>query len=461
MPADDSPAVLVARFLRANNYSETLEAFLAEAGLPPDAGTVSRNSFTLEKLLDEKRTFDLSVRFEKLGENDNDTETGWRRDAPSKRTIVSTLPSTSNILHTSFESLCPSDSQTPTAVILATTADRRLNVIALPSLALDKTSTGLQDSPVLSYAVLDANHVLAASMSGQLTLAENLSHVLDRRRDHTKYIVKVVTYRLDDDACTILVATAGWDAKIHIYRLTMEQTSNPAIPEPFSTITLPSNPEALQFLPHPESGDPILIVTRRDSSFLYYYTLDTPPRLLGRQNLAPHSNAWVAFTPSAIALSPTDPSLLAIATSAVPHMKLIITRLLIPPIVTPTDVPSVSQAAQARAEMLVQDREAAAIQIHCSTLAPQTPYSTPALVWRPDGSGLWVNSDDGVIRGFERTTGKHVVTLAGHEPGTKVRCLASSFVEVEGRREEWLVSGGFDQKLIVWKPETEEAAAAS
>ncbi|KAF4554157.1 Hypothetical protein D9617_5g070340 [Elsinoe fawcettii] len=454
MPADDSPAMLVARFLRASNYIETLEAFIAEAGLPPDAGTASRNSFTIEKLLEEKRTFDLSTRFEKLGTEDEATATGWKAGAPALPTVVSTLPSTSNILHTSFEFLTNAGSQTATHVLLATTADRRLNMVNVPSLALDTTSTTIQDSPILSCAALDARHILAASMSGQLILARDTTQVLDRRRDHAKYIVKVATYHADDPPCTTWLATAGWDAKVHLYRIRLGDISGLTLSDPVSTITLPSNPEALQFVAHPESGEPILIVTRRDSSFLYYYTVSADARLLGRQNLAPHSNAWVAFTPSAIALCPTDASLLAVATSAVPHMKLILVRMLIPPSTGADPVPAHdSRASQARAELASQDREVAAIQIHCSTLAPQTPYSTPALVWRPDGSGVWVNSDDGVIRGFEASSGKHMTTLKGHDVGSKIRCLASAFVDIDGTRQEWLASGGFDQKLVVWKPD--------
>ncbi|KAG8627009.1 hypothetical protein KVT40_004492 [Elsinoe batatas] len=457
MPADDSPAMLVARFLRASNYTETLDAFISEAGLPADAGTTSRNSFTLEKLLEEKRTFDLSTQFEKLGTDENDLETGWRANAPSLPTVVSTLPSTSNILHTSFEILTNAASHAAVPVLLATTADRRLNVVDLPSLTLDTSSTTIQDSPILSCASIDTRHLLAASMSGQLTLAKDTTHVLDRRRDHAKYIVRIATYQPKDPPCTTWLATAGWDAKVHLYRLDVGATTDLKLPDPVSTITLPSNPEALQFITHPESKEPILIVTRRDSSFLHYYLVspEGTTRLLGRQNLAPHSNAWVAFTPSAIALSPTDPSLLAIATSAVPHMKLIITRLLIPPTTAGLSDQSFDTAAsQARADLALQDRELAAIQIHCSTLAPQTPYSTPALAWRPDGSGVWVNSDDGVVRGFEASTGKHVATLKGHEAGSKIRCLAAGFVEIEeGTREEWLATGGFDQKLIVWKPD--------
>lgn len=69
------------------------------------------------------------------------------------------------------------------------------------------------------------------------------------------------------------------------------------------------------------------------------------------------------------------------------------------------------------------------------------------------GSGVWVNSDDGVLRGIEVSTGKVVATLkGGHDAGSKIRCLCTGMVTVDDMQEEWLVSGGFDQKLIVWKP---------
>ena len=343
----------------------------------------------------------------------------------------------------------------------------------MPSGTLDASLTTIHDSPILSCAVLVNKLMLSTSMSGQMGLSDLMGNVLDKRRDHTKYIVHITTFH---DADGFWVATAGWDAKVHVYKIASSADAMPSnqIGAPSASITLSSNPESILFIPHPDSAQPILIVTRRDSTFLYYYTTEAEPRLLGRQNLAPHSNAWIAFTPSAIAISPTDSSLLAVATSAVPHMKLIIVRLMIPPINGETSAPvpvtsataavraslldevdasAPTQASQAREALALQDREAAAILIHCTTLAPQTPYSTPALAWRPDGTGVWVNSDDGVVRGIETVSGKIVSTLRGHEPGSKIRCLCAGKVEKEdGSFEELLVSGGFDQKLVIWRP---------
>jgi hypothetical protein len=51
---------------------ESYEAFVREAGLPDSAGTTSKGDLTLETLLEEKRVFDVSVRFEKLGADDGE-----------------------------------------------------------------------------------------------------------------------------------------------------------------------------------------------------------------------------------------------------------------------------------------------------------------------------------------------------------------------------------------------------
>lgn len=139
-------------------------------------------------------------------------------------------------------------------------------------------------------------------------------------------------------------------------------------------------------------------------------------------------------------------------------MKLLIVKLLLPPTRSSglaTEIGSgpdglVTQASQARAELAIADKEEAAILVNVSTLAPQTSYSTPHLVWRPDGSGVYVSSDDGIVRGIEAKSGKLISSLQAHEPDSKIRCLWAGYIMNDDEKTECLVSGGFDQKLIVW-----------
>lgn len=223
--------------------------------------------------------------------------------------------------------------------------------------------------------------LITASMSGQLIASDLEGNIIDMRRDHSKYIVKAaVLHESEHD----IIATAGWDCKVNFYTSTDHASFK--FGEPVATIILPTKPEAMLLVRHPDSLEPILIIARTDSNFLYFYTTENEPRMLGKQNLAPHSNAWVAFTPSALAACPSDPTLLAVGTNSLPHMKLLIVRLLVPPFTTPapsaapvlvrrsllddTLVPE-TQATQARAALAIADREAAAIQIHANTMAPQ------------------------------------------------------------------------------------------
>lgn len=351
-----------------------------------------------------------------------------------------------------------------------TTADRRLHLIdpSTPSFPVAHSYSSFQDSPILDLLVIHHKYLLAASMSGTLLLYHTESdRILEKRKDHSKYIVKLSTW---SDGTSTVIASAGWDSKVNLYRLILDDGPDPKLGEPFAAMTLPSIPETLLFVRSPDTSRPVLLLTRRDSAFLYYYAVPSPTvesteiTLLGRQNLAPHSNAWVAFTPSDVQVSPVDDLLAAVATSSIPHMKLLIVRLLIPPEQVSSDITDpgldpepATQASQARAELLVHDREEAAITVNINTMAPQTAYSTPRLVWRPDGSGVYVSSDDGIVRGFEASTGKVVTALEAHEPGSKLRCLWAGSVKVgsssdsDGAREnEYLLSGGFDQRLILW-----------
>lgn len=412
---------------------------------------------TIEKILEEKQIFDLSLRFEKVGAGDDQ---GWNRvTAPSEPHQV-TLPTAANILHVSLESFENEEPASPRQLLLATTADRRLNLIIPDStFTILKSVSHLQDSPILSCIPVGSKYLttISSGMSGQVILYDHdEDKVLDERRDHKKYAVKV---DIRADGLVTWVATAGWDAKIYLYR--MSQEGKQRLGASVASITLATNPETIRFVQHPDHQDPILVVTRRDSTSLYYYSIFTPEgsastplptelRLLGSQNLSPHSNAWIAFSPSSIAVCPTDPTLIAVATSSIPHMKLILVRLLVPHVSASDASPTTTtQASQARANLAIQDKEDAAIKVHVSTMAPQTPYSTPQVVWRPDGSGVWVNGDDGVLRGLEAKTGKVVATLkGGHEAGSKIRSIWCGMVE----GQEWVVSGGFDRRLVVWKP---------
>ncbi|KAF2856734.1 hypothetical protein T440DRAFT_383583 [Plenodomus tracheiphilus IPT5] len=458
-----SAAELIAHYLRANGYTETLTSFVKEAGLPPDIGSSAEEIVTIETILQEKKTFDLSLNFEKLGVNDADR--GWTVRAPDRPSTINTLPTRSNILSVNVLPLSLTTATEVQPYVAVTTADRQLHLLNpdTPNFDLVQSYSSFQDSPALDVVAIGSRYLLVASMSGKLTLFDvSRGTSVDQRQDHTKYLVKLAVFL---EGNSYMIASAGWDAKVFFYKL--DVTADHPRLEPFTNLVLPSIPETILFLEPLEGHLPILLVARRDSTFLHYYLVDTSDpsgvSLLGQQNLAPHSNAWIAFTPADVQICPSDPYLVAVATSSTPHMKLLVVRLLLPPhqrlpvgiadsdqnVVEPS-----TQASQARAELIIADREERAILINANTLAPQTSYSTPRIVWRPDGSGVYVSSDDGIVRGIETKSGKIIASLKAHEPGSKLRCLWAGHImtkNVDATDSEYLISGGFDQSLILWR----------
>lgn len=395
---------------------------------------------------------------------------------PAQGTFESlVLPNTEHANVLSINTYEDSDSQIR---IITTTSDRHLHMYgntpkSSQSYEIERfaTCTTTSDSPILSSAPIYTwkekdgttiknekgipNMMLITSMTGSISLVRlPEGKVLASRKDHSKYCIKVATSKN-----AVWMATAGWDKSIYIYAA----PTGPKLGTPIAKAVLESNPENIIFVAHPLTGEDILLVSRRDSTYLSFYRLPeiAPPgeeitdpavlTLMGRQNLTPHSNSWNLFTPSHFALSPIHNDIIAIATSTTPHMKVIIARLLFPTstVTTPSPLDNPNEARQALA---LQNKEDAAILIQTNALAPQTSYSTPMLAWRPDGSGVWVNGDDGAIRGIEARTGKVVVTLTGgHDPAVKIRCLWAGRGE-DG--QEWLCSGGFDKKAILWYPQS-------
>ena len=156
-------------------------------------------------------------------------------------------------------------------------------MLNVPSCRLEDSFTNLQDSPILSCAIVGGNYFLTGSMSGQITISNLAGEIVARRRDHNKYVVQIVTLQSGE---TTWIATAGWDAKVQLYKLGRAD-ARPALSEPYATISLQTNPGAILFIEHPENGHPLLVVTRRDSTHLYYYSTEPESILIGKQNIAP------------------------------------------------------------------------------------------------------------------------------------------------------------------------------
>jgi hypothetical protein len=362
------------------------------------------------------------------------------------------LPLSGNVLQVGLVHLRTGGSDEPARVfkLVSTVADRRVRLMPLGSEDESEVRGFVAQSSVLSYTVVLERFLLYLDITGTLGVYDAMtSTVVSKQKYHTKYGVRIIT---ETSPLGLLVATAGWDRKVQVAFLDTNRGGDftGQLPLPAASLMLDSVVDDVLFRRNVDTGQLFLIVTRRDSCFLYYYSVDDSSHdvklaLAGKQNLAPYANSWNTFSPACIRPCPTDSGLIAVAMSSVPHMKLLFVRLLFPgTVIAARESPLDHLSSDLSSKEDSGSQEAMAILVQCNTMVGQTQYSVPQVTWRPDGSGVWVNSDDGLIKGID-LTGKVMSTLNGHV-GSRVRCLFAGMLS--GR--EVLMSGAFDQKVITW-----------
>ncbi|KAK6544270.1 hypothetical protein TWF694_000972 [Orbilia ellipsospora] len=462
MPAGDSPDVLVARFLRANNFKETFEAFVRETNLTPESITNNSTDLTIEQILEEKKLYDLAVRFEKLTTSIGDVD--FAVPYPNTPTSLTTLSSASNILSLTLTSLFIDDS--PRQVIISTTSDKALRIYsAKKPHDLIQTIAGLHTGPILCVLPIAQRWLITASMSRDIAISDIKGDVLHRWEGHGKYIVKLaisepLTLESSEAEEVRYIAAASYDKSLSVHKLRIPLARSSTSEEEGEERgeSKPPSLELLQMLKFPDTVEDVifskdfsdsqnstktlLVATIRDSAYLHIYSsINTAPAssssssssstnqpftFLSKTPLNATSTTWLTYTPTSLSPHPQHPHLLALITSSLPAPKLILYNL----------------------QTFTVEKEFA-VPINLSA------YSTGIVTWRGDAnaSGVWVNGDDGLVKGVEVKSGKVMVELKGHE-GRKVRCLVAGIVAGNGdggEEEEVMVSGGFDGGLKVWR----------
>lgn len=239
--------------------------------------------------------------------------------------------------------------------ILVTEADRSLRIFDFYTFDLLKVYLHIHSSPILMLEVLDESNIMTGGMDGRLVISTpSTGEVTVELKDHFKYLVKIAISKDHK-----YVATAGYDKKVHVYSLEKPE-SGPIVLSKIGTLTFPTNPEAAIFVyADGEDGATTtkLVVSRRDSTFLYYYKLQPNLVEFARHNLNPESNSWVSFCAMDLVLDPTEHKYLGAVTSTVPHMRF----------------------------MLLESGNDTILK-NAFTRAPQDAYSTSRVTWRPQGS---------------------------------------------------------------------------
>lgn len=389
----------VGHFLKSNGYTQTLKSFEAEHGsvIP----TELPHGELLEEILADRGNFlTLAKSPQALEDNVNEelkviknTFKPWSAPYPSASRELGAPKAL--VVDCAFYRENGS-----TYGLLATTA-KTLVVLDVDSGNIHTEITNPINGVVCKRIVVASELVLLCGMDGKVYLGrleENLAKfkVLSTTQVHLRLITDVTVTNWRGQS---VLVSMGWDKLVKVHTIHSEKL------EQIGVLELSHLGTSLDAVEH--RGNLAIVVCKNEITLMDVLSLERnqPLKLHCKIALSDAEFLTTGFTPMCVRIFAQDLSqpVVAVATSHEPFMRVIVTAL------TDTENP----------ESILRGH----ILANFSTPSPQSKFSHARLEWRFDGSGLWLFGDDGVIRGFEVSTGRTVTELKVHDGVIKSLCV--------------------------------------
>lgn len=291
-------------------------------------------------------------------------------------------------------------------------------------------------SPVLDVAQhpSEKREFITVGMDGKVCLWDLLKRkVVSEHKDHTRFIVRCAW-----DPRGEYLATAGYDKRIVIYRrrgaaTDMDTDDNDGDNDddievadlqtqldPIFTLDTRSNPEAIHFVS--ASAKTWLVYTLRDDCFMHYVNVDdivagagaaAPEQVSFNTNENPF-DTHRSYSILSITSHPTQLGLLSLLTGAHSSTSSTSLILLLP---------------------LFSDQRAATIHTNVQT----SEHYSPRHIWLPDGSGVYVTSEEGFLRLYD-SSGKERCILGVHGIVSSAND-AGGAMSAEEKAKRWRMGG--------------------
>lgn len=391
---------LVAQFLRDNNYLETLQAFEAEHGvsIPPQ----EPGSESLETIVAERRAFQLPEEGQDLIDPElnafrNKLLVPWKQPYPREPVLVD-IKDFGMVVSSAFVTYDLKN------LLLTSTAKMQLVVAnvggPVPEISA-RLSTG--KAVVKKIVPLPNETVALVAMDGMVYILRTEDLVLGdfatvtSTRAHRKLIIDVVHVRVKN---TDFLVSMSRDLTVKVFSVIDSITL-------VSEYTMPSLGSCIAAVNYKDKL--VVILGKIDHTVLDVLVLqDDSLSPLYKISLNDAEFGAYVFSPRTIRiLNTAEVPLVAVATSHEPYMRLIVVSLKDFDTMEKQEIPPTI-----RNQML----------LNISTSSPQDKFSQPLIEWRPDGSGLWVAGDDGVIRGMDLTA--KLVTVEFREHKHRIKSLS-------------------------------------
>ncbi|KAK9766291.1 hypothetical protein K7432_004722 [Basidiobolus ranarum] len=400
---------LVAHFLEAQGYTDTLENFRQEASyfltqIEEDKDAPKILSTSLISIVDDSLNAGLEEKLKKVAEErDVDKVLDEAGDghfptvlAKSFDTIHSGNILTAQILHV------PQDDGTEQATVVSGSTDLSIKLTNYENEQILNLLTH-HDAAILTtdFHPIHRKVLLSGGMDQTVQLVDiETNDILQSFKNHTKYVVRV---RFSPDGNYF--ASCSYDKTFNIYKAVKKDENGLPVYELVKTFYFRGYVESLAFM----LDSSYVVVGVREDNYLYYINLESLE--YEKYNMNSNGDDWVSFTPMDLSISPDGRYLLC-----------------------STDDRS-GRAILFRVKSSIQPRNFYGI--------PHDEYSNPRHAWHPSGKYFFATGDDWKIRCIEVKSSKILATLAGHTG--VIRSLHYD------QKLDVLVSAGFDKTIKIWK----------
>ncbi|CCH42300.1 hypothetical protein BN7_1844 [Wickerhamomyces ciferrii] len=293
-----------------------------------------------------------------------------------------------------------------------------------------------------AYPINNSNKFISCGMDGKAKLFKLESLVdepilINEVQLHRRLITDIKIWKNPNNQDELYIFSIGWDGFLNASIINNDEIILK------SQFKLLSNPTTLAI--GTKDQNPIIFITRLDSTQLFTFTYKND-RLweILRISLNDAEFSSHGFTPMSISLSNdiiTNDTLIAIGTSHIPYMRIIITK-----------IPELELGNIDLNQSLEQQLSSVPItrgQIlgNYNSLAPQDKFSQSLINWKLNSkSNIWIGSDDGCLKLLNLHNGEILLNLSKGHNGNRIK----SFINVLENDKEVLFTSGIDKKLNYW-----------
>lgn len=406
----DSTHSLVAHFLQQKGYLATLEALENECGsaLAPS----KLHGETLEEIINDRVQYaelPEAVRKLELLNPDHDQHginlKSWSTPYPKTGTLLEGVNSL--VISSCF------DEQ---KYVYLSTTDFTLHKIDIQEKSLVSNVRSLLGRVIIKKVVsfpqtLKGNHdrLLLIGMDGKGHIYNPTTETMEKSGElHNKFVIDCMYIEYNGKQ---YFASISRDFSLRVFTADLNQIALyklEQIPTSFDYTILANN---LVFVVGKDQHTLLDVVVFDGSALTLKYKMSV--------NDAEFTHS--GFSPSTIAIAVIDNvPIVAVGTSHEPYMRLILLLL----------------RNFATSEGIMRNQ----ILKNLATLSPQDKFSQPLITWRRDGSGVWIMSEDGHIRGMDIVSQNTVVDLEAHRGKIKNFCVGPRF----------LITSGVDKDVKIW-----------